>query len=59
MSASGRITLQSRSGDIHIGHANAGIRLTSQGELTIQGREVRIEADTIRVEGDGIVQNGG
>ncbi|ANB01841.1 hypothetical protein ECTOBSL9_1060 [Ectothiorhodospira sp. BSL-9] len=59
MSAGGRITLQSQSGEIHIGHAHAGIRLTPRGELVIQGREVRIEAETIRVQGDGIVHNGG
>ncbi|MCG5494986.1 type VI secretion system Vgr family protein [Ectothiorhodospira variabilis] len=59
MWAGGRVTLQSQSGEIHIGHANAGIRLTPRGELVIQGREVRIEAETIRVQGDGITHNGG
>ncbi|MCG5513133.1 hypothetical protein [Ectothiorhodospira shaposhnikovii] len=45
-------------GGIRIGDDRACILIDANGDLVIQGREVRIEAETIRLQANRITQNG-
>ncbi|MCG5509246.1 type VI secretion system Vgr family protein [Ectothiorhodospira lacustris] len=54
----GEMLWKTAAGGIQIGDGMAGIRITAGGDVVIQGREVRIEAETIRMDADRISQNG-